>query len=389
MVLIDAKSYKGKIIEDEPETTVIVATMQAGISPPTIEKQEIFICVDVSGSMKHSIQALRRTLICLYEFLSENNLYIIKFNSSAEMVWPRNDNLTFFDMIDSEIDAFLSTNISEALSIAFTKRDITKFGWVILLTDGFANKGVAKTAEEFRIFMLNNKPVRTNIITFGFKDEFDVDVLSVIGRYDRIKYNSQIAPTFGNLVGEISSTFGFNTRWNIEGDDILYGAENANNVISSDREIMIVRRCTTIPTIVSFSYTDLDMKDKEIVANVINTRESIPDDVRKRCYMALAVELVKSFNYQLNIPLILGRIRGWVHPCSYDAIQYINRMAEEINDVGYSEAQTDIVVASNIITTQTDYAGNSPLSVRYSGVTRSQRAFRDRFTNISNGMDPK
>lgn len=242
------------------ETTNIGDIIVTTINCPTYEhslshKQIIFV-VDESGSMLDTIKTIQASLfvtrnaILKLEGYNVNNLdenardqiftrccnsCIITFSEDAKCRWEStlalgHEEITTFSDAVLNISAESSTNMGDALKLAFSKKDPNCVTWIILFTDGMSNRGPCQTIDSFKNIM-NEIPIHTKVIPLGFTTNFDPDILSVIGAMTYIETEENIPEIFGGIVGEIVTCYGF--------DAIVTLPSLSNNYINPD-DIIIV-----------------------------------------------------------------------------------------------------------------------------------------------------
>lgn len=233
-----------------------------------IDKQIIFV-VDESGSMigtidsvRTSLIAARNTLLILMghkiKFLDERsrdelfskdcNCSLITFSNKAKLKWKNsmNTNITFSEAV-SKIHAKCSTNMGDALRLAFQEKEENCATWIILLTDGISNKGSYQTIDGFRN-LLKEIPPHTKIIPLGYTTCFDPDILSILGNMTYVESEENIAEIFGSIIGEIITCYA------MDAEIILPKNVSSKNDFISEDEIIVAS-------------DDFDHKERDIIGS--------------------------------------------------------------------------------------------------------------------------
>lgn len=197
----------------------------------TQTNSEVILVVDLSGSMQASIPYLRSSLRAFRDgivgfkkfssdeeredaFRKATDLTLIGYSGIARVLYKSRDSeqVTDWDhVIDNEIYAQDSTNISGALEMAFANTSIHRCTWIVLMTDGQPNVGV-QSYEGFET-LLKKTPPLTRIISLGYGQIFDAKLLSRIGEFTHVENQEKLPLVFGSLVNETQSSWGFDARW--------------------------------------------------------------------------------------------------------------------------------------------------------------------------------
>ena len=201
---------------------------------PTNNK-EIIILIDISGSMEETIKNVQASLFSFRDSLINKTSYeieqmdpmerdnilrdtiklrLITFSNDAKEVWSNESTSTFEDVV-SNLRTEAMTNMGDALKLAFGKINSTIFTWIIVMTDGESNEGPCRTSSSFQKLVTVTKPINTKIVTLGYGDRFDPEVLNVVGSFVYLENTEMIPVVLSNLSEEIITAVGFNCTINL------------------------------------------------------------------------------------------------------------------------------------------------------------------------------
>jgi uncharacterized protein YegL len=194
------------------------------------DNKEVIFLIDISGSMEESMKQLKASLLAFrdniigktpteMERISEQDrdqlfrnairARLITFSNEAEEVWSNNSSYTFEHVVLS-LQSKAMTNMGDALKLAFKRINRHVFSWVILMTDGESNEGPCRTAGSFQRLVTSSKPLNTKIISLGYGNHFDPDVLNRVGIFVYLEDPERIPVVLGNIAEEIITAVGFN-----------------------------------------------------------------------------------------------------------------------------------------------------------------------------------
>ncbi len=296
---INVTAYKCNLGSTQENLVYSEVIAGPGISPSA--NKEIIFVVDLSGSMRKSIPALKASLLAFRDAILNRNLKtdkrnsmelemdwrnliaidLIGFNEEAKLLYtsaqeqnskanPNLANLTIMEgtaggslksmMEDtaggtlesmmgvpeellmgttgetlksmkagasyetgatawnetiSKLGAGGTTNMGDAIKLAFEKTNPKKFTWIVVLTDGESNVGRYQTIKSFKS-LVEETPSNTKIVALGYGKEFNVDVLTAIGEFTYVKNKEQIPLVFGSLANEYLNSWGFNALWGLD-----------------------------------------------------------------------------------------------------------------------------------------------------------------------------
>lgn len=192
--------------------------------------KKVILVVDLSGSMLESIPYLRASLKAFRDgvvgfdatltdeekekaFRKNIDLTLIGYSQTAQNLYNtvKGGGRSWDHIIDAEIKAKDTTNIGDALKMAFDCSDRGGCTWIVLMTDGIPNHGM-KSFDEFQR-LVATRPPGTKIITLGYGDSFDAKLLGMIGEFTHVADKEKIPLVFGSLVNEIQTAWGFDALW--------------------------------------------------------------------------------------------------------------------------------------------------------------------------------
>ena len=269
-MFINAKSYSGKYGTDENIGDIIHVQISVNNSnnpskvfelsdnpPNTFElsdsqkNKEIIFLIDISGSMTDSLKSVKSSLLAFRnailnkshiemelltelerdELIRKINIRIITFSNDAKEVWSNSSSEMFEETILA-LNCEAMTNMGDAIKLAFLKVNEKRFTWIIAMTDGNSNKGPCKTANSFSR-LINEKTNNVKIITLGYGNSFDPEVLNRVGSFSYIENSEMIPIVIGNLAEEFITSIGFNCT--IEVPNVFPNLDlDDNTIISPD-----------------------------------------------------------------------------------------------------------------------------------------------------------
>lgn len=205
------------------------------------KKKEVILLIDISASMHNSMKYVKSSVLAFRDSILGLNpkemeklnpetrdrliretitIRIITFSNMATEIWSPESESSFEEVvIGLEVESM--TNMGDALKLAFSKTDPEKYSWVIVMTDGDSNQGPCRTATGFHRLISKHRSPRTKIITLGYGDEFDPEVLNRVGNFVYIEHREIIPVVLGNLAEEILTATKFNCVIDILGKEIL------------------------------------------------------------------------------------------------------------------------------------------------------------------------
>lgn len=220
---------------------LIACTVECGGQSPSFLRKQVIFVVDESGSMISTILPLQASLFAARNsFLRLNgvdvtemdeatrdqmfsqscNSSLITFSDQAHYRWESEvasreqgqpHTFSSFSQAVNQIRADTSTNMGDALQMAFAKKTPGYITWIILLTDGVSNKGSIQSVPGFKD-MMQRLPPLTKIIPLGYTTNFDPEVLSSLGTMTYVDSEENIAEIIGSITAEIMTTYGFDAK---------------------------------------------------------------------------------------------------------------------------------------------------------------------------------
>lgn len=132
---------------------------------------------------------------------------LIGFNSSAKLIWDNDSEESFSNSVESFSTGPL-TNLGAGLEMAFEcakKNDDKEENIIIIFSDGSSNKGAFRNGRDFKELM-KETPDNTKIITIGYKDDIDTEILKEIGNFVYVENGSELFSTIRYIAKFIISS---------------------------------------------------------------------------------------------------------------------------------------------------------------------------------------
>lgn len=422
---------------------IIVANIQCPIYPPSLTRKQVIFVVDESGSMCSTIVAVQASLFAARNSLirlmginlstmdesnrdtvfSETcNASIITFSDLATCRWESNNALKAkganlgsmkFSEAVNNIKSDASTNMGDALKLAFSKKIPECATWIILFTDGVSNKGPCQTVSGFKSLM-KDLPAHTKIIPLGYTTSFDPDVLSVLGNMTYVENEESIAEILGSITAEIVTCYGINGKitlprlesGNVNPDDVIIVPDTINDpprdiIGSSDIGCLFNERkfmyghlpwgnvhkadlSRYIGLKGTISYYDIAGKSTvNIPFSITNGGDTVPDDVFDN-YFASSKGRILLGIYQAKrsgrfnkeyIETVTTKINDWKHPSAQPHKEEIMRLLNNTN-MGRSDELATITtaVSTHTQTNYTNVARYTTTTQRTASTTASEDA---------------
>jgi hypothetical protein len=215
---------------------VVITTLKCNSRPVSMANKEIILVVDHSISMsddmpmvQNSLLAFRNSLVRLV--IGQNipvdqdetfdrlfqELAVVKlitFSDKARLIWPTAQPSSFGAAV-RDIKTEASTNMGEAISLAYRECTPGKTHWIIVFTDGESNVG-CRTVNSFKKLVYGStRPKHTQLITLGFSEHFNCEILDAIGSFTYIPDKEVIPGIFGSIAAEIAEAWGFEAQLQI------------------------------------------------------------------------------------------------------------------------------------------------------------------------------
>lgn len=106
-----------------------------------------------------------------------------------------------------------ATNMGAGIEMAFAlaRENPNKATWIVVLTDGVSNAGMYQTPESFA-FLAKLAPLNTKLVTIGYGDNFDPNILNALGDFSHLKGVEDIPVLMGALAHEVSTASMFGVK---------------------------------------------------------------------------------------------------------------------------------------------------------------------------------
>ncbi len=237
---ITARSFSGKYGADSDIGDIIHAHIDIVPGDICSMNKEIIFLVDISGSMQGSMKKVKSSLLAFRDSIvgkspmemetlgpeERDRLYrntirtrLITFSNDAKEAWSSSDSDATFESVVLSLRSEAMTNMGDALKMAFQKTERSIFTWIIAFTDGESNQGPCHKADSFRK-LAAKKPLNSKIVSLGYGNRFDPEVLNVIGTFVYVENSEMIPVVLGNLAEEIMTSIAFNCVIDIPGSSL-------------------------------------------------------------------------------------------------------------------------------------------------------------------------
>lgn len=148
-------------------------------------RKEVFICLDISGSMEQHIEEIKELLISFQKSISHNDfafrkylsVKLVLFNNKIKEIW----NYTSRDSFNESLEKITCQGLSDFYQIhKYLKSEIKKYKatWVLWFTDGRPSKGKYRISDSFKKNKINN----VNQISFGF-GKCNTEIMKHLGNF--------------------------------------------------------------------------------------------------------------------------------------------------------------------------------------------------------------
>lgn len=345
-------------------------------TPWCLHLKNVIFVVDVSVSMLESMPNLKasiktfRDLICGRTSakqppvtddsfsLALPNFHLITFSDEAKLCWSNgNSNTTtsFNELIDSLEVGECSTNMGAGIELAYSlcppngsetiQGPNAQASWIVVLTDGESNRGKYQTPDAF-FQLASQKPPNTKIVSLGFGENFNADILDNIGEFTYLESNESIPSFMGAFVDEVLSCGIINTgivfpQRSNQGDDtdIIIGSRDVG-WLSNGRQYYFGFVPVLTSKAVTVRFTEIVPEGifhysiEERVDNVLPSQELTPE-VRSAIACAEAASFVKEIyrcetckELQRKTKQILGLVEKWTKPGMEEAREMVKRICQ-------------------------------------------------------------
>lgn len=412
--MFNAKSYSGNYGTDKDVGDIVHLEIMLDDSSVGTKDKEIILLIDVSASMSDELKSVKSSLLAFRDSLLNKtpqemesmtpeqrdvlfrnllNVRVITFSNVAKEVWSNEVTETFENAIVN-LKTEILTNMGDAIKLAFSKINPNKYTWVIIMTDGNSNEGPCRTAGAFQR-LVTSKPLNAKIVTLGYGDNFDPEVLNKVGNFTYVQNSEFIPMVLGNLAGEIVTTIGFNcTVDNLEmlpseiKDDTVIDSKSGKilvgnrilGTLSSKKVYNYVYLMKNKLDKLTVSYEDIVTgQHKRFDVDIEYTNQNIPVEIRKLYFKAeterlvyLLYKAIQSGKSSEVVPRIEKILDEWKDPicenCKEEILHLIQNASKKNGSnmalnyalgTGYSAGDLHGYVASS--SNASDYYMVSPL----------------------------
>lgn len=244
---IESKIYNGCYGASCDSGTFVCTKINANEKESKSKDKEAIFVLDLSASMTRQMSSMVNSLKAFRDAVlgrdalelanmcpvDRDNLFrntldvkIIPFSGQVleNMCWFSDSSEKTFEEALSDLKTKCMTNMGDALQRSFELANPSKYSWIIVMTDGESNSGKYRSERSFKKLVLN-KPLNAKILSLGFGKQFNPDIMNNIGEFIYVNDCEMIPVVFGNLAGEIMTTWGYNCLINVDG----YNVEEIND----------------------------------------------------------------------------------------------------------------------------------------------------------------
>ena len=352
-----AKFFNGRYGPEHKTGKILVSEIVCYDTPSKkvdISNKELIIVVDLSSSMGNSIPHLRASLLALKDSLleivdKEQNLDVklLGYSDTAWEIYPevsgrdrtiRNqekyiesflgrstqsaaNNNIFLDgsiaaeddppiasgqdqdkilpgwegTIKKEIKTYEMTNMGAGIELAFQKTSKKKCTWIVVMTDGHSNRGQYQTLTGFEDLMGKIPPL-TKVISLGYGNEFNCDILQAIGEFTYVESAEIIPSVLGSIINEFVFSWGFDAKFEYNGSlgglTSIIGQHDIG-CLYQEREFVWagLTEGETVENnelaMIYLSYTNIsDLSESTVIANIDDVGGDLHEYLRERYYAA-------------------------------------------------------------------------------------------------------
>jgi len=335
--------------------TGILVHAQLTVPPgpqPSSQNREIILVVDLSGSMHKDLPYLQASLRAFRDFMCEKctsdqgvPFRLIGYNEDAKELYSGTfgNQKSLFDKAVAGLAAEGRTNMGAGLELAFEKSNPRKATWVVVLSDGVSNKGAYQSPEAFSK-LTARRPLHTRIVSVGYGQNFDADIMQAVGDFTYIRDPEIIPVFFGNLAQEVISTVAFGTTISANFlSRVVIGSYNLGCLYPERKcvyGVVPVDKLTEKAGItLSFWILGNPMKFVTIPMKLEypQSLEEPPDEVKEDYYrfaamrrLRLLYSSLRARNLANKITLIKKSLDKWVDPCAREAKAEVLRYISEL-----------------------------------------------------------
>jgi hypothetical protein len=339
-------------------------------------------------------------------FRKSLNVKIIPFSNDVieSSIWISESTERTFEETLLNLNTQSMTNMSAGVVRALEMTNPNRITWIIIMTDGESNIGKHRTVESFQM-LATSKCLNSKIITLGYGQQFNPEVLNKLGEFIYMDTADKIPLVFGNIAVEVMTSWAINCNIDIRGATELHDdtiIPSLHETYMSNIQILVGER--VIGTLYDGRDYNLiylisgNLGNEEIVIKykcisnnevvTINPRiedkryDTIPDNICKYYFNAEKGRLMYKLYCAIrenNTNRVSNEVRhiihGWTNLISYDAKNEILSIIESIsklsdNNYSYSKQHQTMSMLFNVVGTvrQYDYMSfnsNSPIHMLY------------------------
>jgi len=206
-----------------------------------LENKEVILVIDVSSSMYDSLPKVKASLLAFRDALLQKSheeldpdpvvrdinfrdyidMTIVVFSEKAKVIWCSKNSIETYEQAVHKMKTESLTNLGAGIELAFSKKDLEKNTWIIVMSDGECNKGQYRTCRSFKKLCNLSKPQKCKLISLGYGQQFDSEVLRVLGNFVYIDNSEKIPYIFGNIAEEINTAWAYDCEIDIFNDNHL------------------------------------------------------------------------------------------------------------------------------------------------------------------------
>ena len=405
---VSVYAYSGRYGPESTTGDIVVASINCGTGPSPLSHKEIFLVVDLSGSMRESIPALKASLHAFRDtlinrqqlpksasadeieklFRASVNVTLIGYSTNAWLIYSTDDTdptQTWDKCIDDEVYSRNSTNIGAGVQMAFNRIHSKRCSWVVVMSDGMPNYGDYQSTESFRV-LAKSSPSNTRIITLGYGNDFNANVLCNLGEFTYVATQEQIPMVFGSIINEVVQAWGFDGKWDIEGypgdmEKVLFvvGAPTFGSLYNERKYVIILLVKDkflefTEKGIINISFTNIEnLKTITVPFHIHFVSEIPPASLRQKYYAAAKgrrmerfYRLIQNTDKSKTVAFCTNlkkELEEWTEDCAIKHREELLRLIEDFdtayrtdgNNLGYKTLRSTVAARSADMSRQTSF----------------------------------
>lgn len=347
-------------------------------------KSVIFV-VDVSTSMFYTLETVKASLLAFRDvvigrkltqassaaddelFRRKCHVELIVFNEKVKHVWSSKTTLDLtFESAVTDISVGGQTNMGDALKLAFSKCETDRVSWIVVLTDGLSNHGSCQTLASFTS-LAESKPANSKIISLGYGNRFDPNILMAIGDFTFLEDEEQIALFVGSLWHEVSNSKFFNVSIE-EGPEKIIGTHKIGTLFNERKVVFGTIAQSSYP--VKFSFLELTtsgpVQNTRVCHPSIEVGKTLSIDVMNAYYSSETARYTDmiyrdakaSVSDKATLENIKESVKKWTDQVSIQYREQILRLIERLYNSTGDLYRTATISAASLATaakTQSSY----------------------------------